>query len=529
VAPARLASRRAAVALLVAAAFLVGLPTVAAGRTRAHVDVVNGTTAAPTWSSIAALVTRRPSGDQQFCGGSLIAPSWVLTAAHCAVAAQRNPAQLHVLVGRQDLLAGGGDDRTVVSTVIHPDYTDVGSADLALLRLDRPSTQTPVPLVSAAAEPRWDGTTTAQVAGWGSTIARGGGYPTTLLSATIPVYEDGFCSAFFGSDYVSARHLCAGSPTTGACDGDSGGPLVAVDTTGRNVLVGAVSYGAERQCVDAPAVYSRIAYFRPWIDGVAGTAATTTTTTTTTVPAATAPGYAVLGADGRIAAFGSRPSPTTASVCGGKGNACVDIAAAGGGLWVSRGSCELTALGGARTFASPRTDEACHLAAKADGTGLWALTTSGHVLTVGSARSFGEVTRRVNGTWLHLEPRPQGDGYWLVGSDGGIFTFGAAKFFGSTGNRRLNQPIVSMAATPSGNGYWLVARDGGVFTFGDARFYGTTAGAAKPPAVVGIQPTSTGRGYWLFARDGGVHAFGDAKALGSATGRGPIVAAVTRT
>ncbi len=43
---------------------------------------------------------------------------------------------------------------------------------------------------------------------------------------------------------------------------------------------------------------------------------------------------------------------------------------------------------------------------------------------------------------------------------------------GSTGNIKLNKPVVGMANTPDGNGYWLVASDGGIFAYGDAKFYG---------------------------------------------------------
>src|ERR1700730_7701621 len=68
---------------------------------------------------------------------------------------------------------------------------------------------------------------------------------------------------------------------------------------------------------------------------------------------------------------------------------------------------------------------------------------------------------------------PPTGGYCLVASDGGLFAFGNARFFGSTGNLRLNQPVVGMAATPDGGGYWLVAADGGVFSFGDAPFHGS--------------------------------------------------------
>jgi hypothetical protein len=62
----------------------------------------------------------------------------------------------------------------------------------------------------------------------------------------------------------------------------------------------------------------------------------------------------------------------------------------------------------------------------------------------------------------------------MVASDGGIFAFGDAAFFGSTGNLRLNRPIVSMEPTKDGNGYWLVATDGGIFAFGNAPFLGST-------------------------------------------------------
>jgi hypothetical protein len=108
------------------------------------------------------------------------------------------------------------------------------------------------------------------------------------------------------------------------------------------------------------------------------------------------------------------------------------------------------------------------------------------------------------------------DGYWLLGGDGGIFPFGTSGGFGSTGNLRLNRPIVSMAPTPSGRGYWLVAADGGVFPFGDAAGYGSAAHLRLRQPVVGMAATPTGHGYWLVAADGGIFPFGDAPGYGSA-------------
>jgi len=128
-------------------------------------------------------------------------------------------------------------------------------------------------------------------------------------------------------------------------------------------------------------------------------------------------------------------------------------------------------------------------------------------------------------------PPPATHGYWLVGSDGGIFTFGSAQFHGSTGNLRLQRPVVGITLTSDRGGYWLVASDGGVFTFGDAGFVGSIPGLGIAPAgigggkkldapIVGMVPTSDGGGYFLVGSDGGVFAFGDAKFEGSCPGIG---------
>jgi len=121
---------------------------------------------------------------------------------------------------------------------------------------------------------------------------------------------------------------------------------------------------------------------------------------------------------------------------------------------------------------------------------------------------------------------PPSNGYWLVGSDGGIFTFGSAQFYGSTGNLRLNRPVVGITPTADRGGYWLVASDGGVFSFGDTQFYGSIPGLGINPAgsglphslnapIVGMVPSVDDHGYFMVASDGGVFAFGDAHFEGS--------------
>jgi len=80
---------------------------------------------------------------------------------------------------------------------------------------------------------------------------------------------------------------------------------------------------------------------------------------------------------------------------------------------------------------------------------------------------------------------------------GSVLTRGDASFYGSTGNIRLNKPIVGMAATPDGHGYWLVASDGGIFSFGDAGFYGSTGNIRLNKPIVGMAATPDGHGYWM--------------------------------
>ena len=178
--------------------------------------------------------------------------------------------------------------------------------------------------------------------------------------------------------------------------------------------------------------------------------------------------------------------------------------------------CALSLL--VATAAVARTHETPSASASPSA-GLWLVASDGGIFTFGDAAFHGSTGDiRLNQPIVGMASTPTGNGYWLVASDGGIFTFGDAAFHGSTGDIRLNQPIVGMASTPTGNGYWLVASDGGIFTFGDAAFHGSTGDIRLNQPIVGMASTPTGNGYWLVASDGGIFAFGDAAFHGSAAG-----------
>ena len=149
------------------------------------------------------------------------------------------------------------------------------------------------------------------------------------------------------------------------------------------------------------------------------------------------------------------------------------------------------------------------------GSGYWEVASDGGIFAFGVPFYGSTGNIKLNRPVVGMAPTPTGNGYWLVASDGGIFNFGDAGFFGSTGAIRLNQPIVGMTATPSGKGYWLVASDGGIFAFGDAVFKGSTGAIRLNQPIRGMAATPSGNGYWLVATDGGIFAFGDAVFKGS--------------
>jgi hypothetical protein len=111
---------------------------------------------------------------------------------------------------------------------------------------------------------------------------------------------------------------------------------------------------------------------------------------------------------------------------------------------------------------------------------------------------------------LSAETTPFLQGYQYTASDGGLFNYGSYPFLGSTGNIKLNQPMVGGAEATNGSGYWLVASDGGIFTFGNNPFLGSLGNLTLNSPIVGIAATTGPNGqpgYLLVGKDGGVFAF----------------------
>jgi subtilisin family serine protease len=245
---------------------------------------------------------------------------------------------------------------------------------------------------------------------------------------------------------------------------------------------------------------------------------------TAPTPVASAPppvsGYWMLGADGRVYAFGdARPAGEPSAVLNGVAARDIEPTRNGAGYWVLDERGSVFAYGEAGYFGAPgwrgllQGESTTSLSATPTGAGYWIFTSRGRAFAFGDAALYGDMGGTpLNGPVIGSVSTPTGRGYYMVAADGGIFSFGDAKFHGSTGDKKLNAPVRGLVPDPDGGGYWLVAADGGVFAF-DAGFGGSMGGRPLNAPITGM--VAYGDGYLMVATDGGIFNFSDKTFVGS--------------
>jgi secreted trypsin-like serine protease len=242
---------------------------------------------AQSWPSIALLdgqYTDSGGGQHAYrCTGSVIAPTWIVTAAHCAFGNPgQSPDSMDATLGVSDYT----DQKRQVIAIDHfvpdPSYDSENETnDVALLHLAQPTSVPAMRLATTAGANAGsyqspDGVPNA--AGWGAIDEAGKQFTPVLQQAYLQIHTPAECTSLLAG-FDPSTQTCAGTAGRAtACFGDSGGPLVMTDAaSGQRVLWGVTSYrpaatDGEAPCALAtPAVYTWIPAFADFIQNTLNT------------------------------------------------------------------------------------------------------------------------------------------------------------------------------------------------------------------------------------------------------------------